>query len=43
MVCHADGVVVMPDFLKKLWQGWSFVSGVVMLLYGLKLLAGYLS
>lgn len=33
----------MSDLLRKLWEGWSFVSGVVMLLYCLKLLAGYLS
>jgi hypothetical protein len=32
----------MSDFLKKLWEGWSFISGVVMLLYLAKLLAEHL-
>jgi hypothetical protein len=35
--------MMISDFLKKLWEGWSFVSGVVMLLYLLKLLAAHLS
>lgn len=29
------------DVLKKLWEGWAFVAGIVLLLYVLKLFMGW--